>query len=151
MTLTAHSLIAAAIVSKVTNPIIGLPLVLASHFVFDKVPHWDIMTNKGKTHSQIGRDTFLDIILGFISAGAIFYLIPGTNPVYFFLAIFVSQLPDLFEAPYIFPQISNPVSTAVYNFQHYVHDIWFDARLDAPWGIVTQIIAVGVFLLWALT
>lgn len=151
MTLTAHSLIAAAIVSKVTNPVIGLPLVLVSHFVFDKVPHYDVMTNKGKTHSQISRDTFLDMILGFISAGAVFYLIPGINPVYFFLAIFVSQSPDLSEAPYIFPQISNPVSTAVYNFQHYVHDIWFDARLDAPWGIVTQIITVGVFLFWAFT
>lgn len=149
MTLTAHSLIAAAIVSKITNPVLGLPIVLVSHFVMDKVPHWDVMTKKDKTKFQIGRDTFIDIFLGFALAGLFFVVAKNINPVYFFLGIFVSQLPDLFEAPYIIPQINNPVSKFFYKFQHYVHDVWFDARLEAPWGLVTQIVVVSAFLLWA--
>ena len=149
MTLTAHSLIAAAIVSKITNPVVGLPLVLISHLVADKVPHWDVMTNKSKTKKTIAIQTFCDIILGFTLAGVFFFLRPGIDPVYFFLAVLISQSPDLLEAPYIIPHLGNPISTGVYNFQHYIHDLWFDARKEAPWGIVTQVLAVSAFLLWA--
>jgi hypothetical protein len=150
MTLTAHSLIAAAIVTKISNPIIGLPIVFASHFVMDKVPHWDVMTNKDKTIFQIGRDTLLDILFGFISAGLFFLFMPGLDPVYFLTAIVLSQSPDLLEAPYVFPQINNPLSKIVYKFQHYIHDLWFDSRMEAPWGIVTQVVITSLFLLWAI-
>lgn len=147
MTLTAHSLIAAAIVSKISNPVVGLPIIFVSHFVMDKVPHWDVMTNKNKTKFQIGRDTLIDIILGIIGAGIFFYFKPGLDPVYFWAAIFVSQSPDLLEAPYVFPQTQNLLSTYAYKFQHYVHDIWFDARLEAPWGLVTQVAVVLLVLI----
>lgn len=150
MTLTAHSIVAAAIVSKVSNPVVGLPLVLVSHFVFDKLPHWDVMTNKDKNREQIIQGTVVDIVLGFVSAGIFFFVIrPGLNPAYFFSAVTLSQLPDWLEAPYVLPHIKNPVSTFAYSFQHFVHDLWFDARLEAPWGIVTQAIVCLVFLLWA--
>lgn len=149
MTLTAHSLIAAAILSKISNPVVGLPLVLASHFIMDKVPHWDVMTEKNKNNFRISRDTLIDISLGFALAGLFFVSAKNIDPVYFFLGIFVSQLPDLLEAPYVLPQLKNPLSTFVYEFQHYIHDVWFDARLAAPWGVVTQIVIVLAFLLWA--
>lgn len=153
MTLVAHSLIAVAIASKYSNPVIGLPLVLLSHFVVDKIPHWDVMTNKQKTHRQIATGTFVDIFAGFVLAGIFnaLFLKSGVNPTYFFLAVFVSQMPDLLEAPYIISQLKNPISTRVYQFQHYIHDIWFDSRLEAPWGVITQIITIGVFLFWSLT
>ncbi|MCL4397451.1 hypothetical protein M1403_00230 [Patescibacteria group bacterium] len=152
MTLTAHSIIAAAIVSKVTNPAIGLPLVFTSHLLLDKVPHWDIMTNKNKSHQRIALETSADIILGFVAAAA-FYLLrgPSVDPAYFFIAILVAQSPDLLEAPYIFPRFDNPVSKGVYKFQHYIHDLWFDARLMAPWGVISQVAVAGAFLLWSLT
>ena len=149
MTLTAHSLIAAAIVSKVTNPVIGLPLVLISHFVADKVPHWDVMTDKNKGNKQITIETLIDIFIGFSLVGLYFVLRPGMDPVYFFSAVIVSQAPDLLEAPYVIPAIKNPVSTFVYKFQHYIHNLWFDARTEAPWGVVTQILVCGALLLWA--
>lgn len=149
MTLTAHSLVAAAIVSKISNPVIGLPLVLISHLILDKVPHWDVMTNKNKTHRKIAVETVLDILLGFALAGAFWLLRPGIDPVYFFTAILVAQSPDLLEAPYIFPKFKNPVSTLVYKVQHYIHDLWFDARQGAPWGVIIQAGVVGAFLLWA--
>ena len=149
MTLVAHSLIAASIVSKISNPVLGIPIVLVSHFAADKVPHWDVMTQKGKSNHKIARDTLIDILLGFVLAGAFFVFKQNINPVYFFSAIFISQLPDLLEAPYVIPQLKNPVSTFVYQFQHYIHDLWFDARLPAPWGIITQASVVALFLLWS--
>jgi hypothetical protein len=150
MTLTAHSLIAAAIISKVGNPALGLPLVFVSHFVMDKVPHWDVMTDKKKTRKQIMVGTVTDIFTGFIAA-FIFtaYARPEINPAYFFSAVFVSQLPDLLEAPYLIPRFSNPISKLSYEFQHWVHDLWFDARTPAPWGVIIQLAITGAFLLWA--
>ncbi len=150
MTLTAHSIIAAAIASKVTSPIIGLPLVLASHFLVDKIPHWDVMTSKNKSNRRIAVETSIDIILGFSVAAAFWIVKPGVDPAYFFTAVLFSQLPDLLEAPYIFPKFNNPVSKGVYKFQHFIHDLWFDARMPAPWGFVTQIGVTAAFLLWAL-
>lgn len=149
MTLTAHSLVAAALLAKIPNPAIGLPLALASHFLLDKVPHWDLMTNKNKTKSEIARDTAFDIIFGFAGATAIFWLKGGLDPVYFFSGILLSQLPDLLEAPYVFPQFSNPISSGLYKIQHWVHDVLYDSRVDAPWGIITQLIVVALSLLWA--
>ncbi|MBI3888066.1 hypothetical protein HY310_03295 [Candidatus Microgenomates bacterium] len=149
MTLTAHSLIAAAIVSKVTNPVVGLPLVLLSHFVVDKVPHWDIMTNKKKTTKQIVIGTFCDIAIGFICAAIFFYLTPRLNGVYFFSGVILSQFPDFFEAPHVILHWNVPGSALDYKLQKWIHDVGFDARLDGFWGIFSQIVVVSLFLLWA--
>ncbi|MBI2012734.1 hypothetical protein HYS90_02270, partial [Candidatus Curtissbacteria bacterium] len=45
MTATAHALIGASIAAKITNPYLGIPLAIISHFVADLIPHWDAGTN----------------------------------------------------------------------------------------------------------
>ena len=153
MTLTAHSVMAAAVVSKISNPALGLPLVLLSHFVVDKIPHWDVMTNKNKTKTQIIFGTILDIIWGFLAAILTIFFVSkgGINPIYFFTAVVLSQLPDLYEAPHLIFNWNFPGSKLDYQFQKWVHDVGFDARLRAPWGIVTQIINCALFIYWGLT
>lgn len=153
MTLVAHSLIAVAIASKYSNPLVGLPLIFVSHFVVDKIPHWDVMTNKNKTHRQIAFGTFVDIFSGFILAGIfnVFFLNFSVNPLYFLAGVTLCQLPDLFEAPHRIFNIYIPGSEIDYKFQKWVHDFGFDARLKAPWGIITQVLTVAVFLFWSLT
>lgn len=153
MTLVAHSLIAVAIASKYNNPLVGLPLVLISHFVVDKIPHWDVMTNKNKTHRQIAFGTFIDIFSGFFLAGIfnIFFLNSAVNPMYFLISIALCQFPDLFEAPHRIFNIYIPGSEIDYKFQKWIHDVGFDSRLCAPWGIVTQFLTVAIFLFWSLT
>jgi hypothetical protein len=79
----------------------------------------------------------------------VFLLKGGLDPAYFFAGIFLSQLPDLLEAPYVFPRFNNPLSETMYKIQHWFHDVIFDSRVDAPWGIYTQMITAGLFLLWA--
>lgn len=152
MTLVAHSLIAVAIASKVANPVLGLPLIFLSHFAVDKIPHWDVMTNKDKTTRRIIQQTFIDIFAGFILAGIFnfFVLKSGASPLYFFASVFLSQAPDLFEAPHVILNWNFPGSKLDYQIQKWIHDIGFDARLKAPWGIVTQIVTVGIFLFWSL-
>lgn len=150
MTATGHALVGAAIASQVPNPLVGLPLALASHFVFDKLPHWDPMTDKNKTKRQIIEQTVLDVLVGFLLVAVIFVgVLHITNPIYIFLAAFTAQLPDWMEAPYALFRMKIPLIYDNYRVQKWVHDIGFDARMKAPWGVVTQAVVVLIFLCWA--
>ena len=57
MTATNHVLTGILVVSVVSNPVIALPLALASHFAIDALPHYD--------NKLIGKDSLaFKIILG---------------------------------------------------------------------------------------
>src|SRR3990167_10267054 len=73
MTATGHALVGAAIGTQTPTPILGLTLSFLSHFVFDKLPHWDTMTNrKEKTSEQIIKETIVDVLLGYFLVALIF-------------------------------------------------------------------------------
>ena len=73
MTATAHALIGASIASRFTNPIIGIPLAIASHFLADLVPHWDAGTNhRKKSILRFKVEAALDVTLGFALAFLLF-------------------------------------------------------------------------------
>ncbi|MFH1971517.1 MAG: hypothetical protein ABIJ05_04005, partial [Patescibacteria group bacterium] len=38
---TPHIIVGAAIASKITNPLLSIPISFVSHFVLEKVPHWN--------------------------------------------------------------------------------------------------------------
>ncbi len=142
MTATAHSLIGAAIVTKIPDPAISLPLAFLSHFVMDKIPHWDIMTNHPKSPKRIVIESAIDVLLGFVLSILIF----GFNPL-ILCAAFLAQLPDWLEIPYTIFGKRFFFTDLNYKIQKWVHDFWFDSRLPAPWGIVTQVIVVILFIL----
>lgn len=145
MTATAHALVGAAIAVKIANPVVALPLAFVSHFVFDMLPHWDVMTEADKTnHKAIFIKSSLDVIVGF----GLVFLFFGFSPM-IFLGAFVSQLPDWLEVPSLLG-FKNKYFYWNYLFQHWIHDLWFNSRLKAPWGIITQLIVVVLFLFWAL-
>lgn len=151
MTATGHALIGASIATQIPNPWIAIPLSFLSHFLIDKIPHWDPMTNKAtKTKKQIYIETALDIIIGYILVAMIFLgWFQVADPILVFISAFAAQLPDFLEAPYlvfhtkIFPFYHD------YKLQSWIHDIGFNARLSAPWGVVTQVVTVLIFLVWA--
>lgn len=148
MTATGHALVGASIAALVPNPALSLPLAFASHYVFDKLPHWDPMTNKAdKSKDLILKETVLDVLIGYFLVGIIFVLILNTaNPTLVFLSAFVAQLPDWLEAPYSLFKMKVSPFYEDYRVQKYVHDLWFNSRMQAPGGILTQVIIVGIFL-----
>lgn len=151
MTATGHALVGGAIAVKVTNPWIGLPLCFISHFVFDKLPHWDPMTNKKKSKTMVFVQTVADVLLSFGLVWLIFvWFLKSSDPTYVFIGAIISQLPDWMEAPYIIFKQKLPLVYQNYQIQKWVHDVWFDSRLDAPWGIVTQVAVAVVFIFWAI-
>ncbi len=144
MTATAHALIGASLAAKVVNPLLGIPLAIISHFILDLVPHWDAGTNhRKKTKTRLKIEATADVLLGF---GLSYLFFAWTvNPIYLFVMIIAAQLPDWIEAPYWIMGVNLPPFTWMYQISHRVQ-----SRMQLPWGLVTQIIVVGLALLIAL-
>lgn len=146
MTATAHAIIGALIAARIPEPYIAIPLAIASHIAADIIPHWDTATNvKTKGKSRVIVETIYDIALGFfLSFLLIAYFFPATSLMYVILMILVSQSLDWLTAPYYFWNIKFPAFRFAYYFQKK-----FDNSLDAPWGIVIQIIILLLLIVLA--
>ncbi|MEK7517842.1 MAG: hypothetical protein AAB583_04795 [Patescibacteria group bacterium] len=134
MTATGHAIIGTVIAAKVADPGLAIPLAIASHFVADAIPHWDIATNrKEKTRGTLILEAFSDVMLGIVLSFLILVIIfPATSPLYAFLMILLSQSPDWLTAPYYFFGIKS------FKWAYKLQKI-FDKDLDKPWGIISQI------------
>lgn len=150
MTAGAHAVIGAAIASQISNPVVGIPLSFLSHFLCDKVPHWDVMTDKTKPKNRIFVETVIDVLGGYALVFLLFVIIlKSVDPTYIFLSAFTAQLPDWVEAPYVVLKKNWQFAIDMKHWQSKIHDFGFDSRLKAPWGIVSQVVVVGLFVLWA--
>lgn len=154
MTATAHALVSGAIVASIPDPNFALPLVLASHFIMDAVPHWDFGTNwRSRSKSATGAIAILDTIIGFtvtyfVFGGKVALPILG-------LAVIIGNLPDWLEAPYyIFFARQNkksPSDSAPF-WERLTYNIYkieniFHTKALYPFGLFTQIATVAFFLL----
>lgn len=153
MTATGHAIIGAAIATQITNPFVALPVAFLSHFVCDKLPHWDVMTDKHKTKQLIVFESALDVLLSLFLVWLIFIsALQFTNPLLLFASAFAAQLPDWLEVPYSIFKIKIPLVYNNYKIQSKIHDLWFDSRMTAPWGVITQVVVcAGVVLLVAMS
>lgn len=98
----SHSLTGAFIASQVPHPLAYVPLVLASHYLEDWIPHWDVGT--GLSHGKRKRSTaiILELVELAISVGLIYWFWQD-SPLYLQLHIwtgaFIGLIPDFLEAP----------------------------------------------------
>ena len=144
MTATAHALIGASLAVKVVNPYLGIPIAILSHFVADLIPHWDAGTNhRDKSLTRLKIEASLDVLLGFALVFIIFRNL--TNPVYLFSMVIAAQLPDWLEAPSWLFGIKIPPFSWLDWLGHKLQ-----ARLQFPWGLVTQVVVVGLLVIFAL-
>ncbi len=154
MTATAHALVSGAIAATIPNPTLAIPLAFVSHFVMDAVPHWDFGTNwRSRAKAKTGAIATVDTILGFSLA----YLLFGgkVESIPLLLAVIAGNLPDWMEAPYyIFfarQDKKQPAKNAGFwervTYKIYKIENVFHAKAQAPFGIITQVVTVGFFLL----
>ena len=75
---TPHVAVGIAIASKVGNPLLAVPIAFASHFVLDKIPHWnphfytETKKNGKPAKASINLavvDSVLALVLGLFMAG----------------------------------------------------------------------------------
>ena len=74
MLLAPHILVGAAVAASTSNPILGLLFAFLSHFILDRIPHWEYSAEALKTIPTKGilyvapilRRVALDITAGFV-------------------------------------------------------------------------------------
>jgi len=149
---TPHVVVAAAIAYKVGNPALVLPLALGSHFVLEKVPHWNPHLNTEK--KKYGRLTpktqkiiLVDSVIAF-SIGSIIAFKALPDAALFatiILACFLSVLPDVLEAPYFFWNFQSKLTSKLHAFQKSIQN---DTSVFP--GLGFQAITVVAAFLWIL-
>lgn len=147
---TPHVIVGAAIATKVGNPALAIPLALASHFLLEKVPHWNPHLNTetekyGKPTRQSTKIVILDATLAVTSAFFIASkVLPDTGH---FLTIlfagFFAILPDVIEGPYFFLNMRSKAIKSWINFQKSLQE---DTTV-LP-GLATQLITVLAAFWW---
>jgi hypothetical protein len=147
---TPHVAIGAAIATKIPNPLIAIPLAFVSHFVLERVPHWNphIVTETKKFGAPTKKSLTiiaLDVTLALIVGSFIAWrALPDTGHAVTILgASFASVLPDLIESPYFFLKMRNKFLKNWIKFQK-------SLQVDTTpfWGIITQVLTIGAVILW---
>ena len=150
---TPHVAVGAAIASQIPNPLISLPLALASHFILEKIPHWNPHLNTET--EKYGRptlkstlitavDSTLALTLGIFIASRFLPDLPRTFTI--LSACFISVLPDVVEGPYFFLGVRNQIIKRWIAWQK---SIQIDAS-PLP-GLATQSITILAALCWIFT
>ena len=141
MTATAHAIVGGAIAASFSNPSIGLPLAAASHPILDMIPHWDFGWGwKKKTKFKLFVQSSFDLIFGIVVAYFLFG--KSTDTLYLLSAIFMSEVWDILQMPYLLFGWKFFPFSAFYNFGHDTN-----GKAKLPWGILTQAATVGGLML----
>ncbi|OGH19863.1 MAG: hypothetical protein A3D74_02920 [Candidatus Levybacteria bacterium RIFCSPHIGHO2_02_FULL_37_13] len=146
MTATGHAVLGTIIAAKIGNPILAIPLAVASHIAADIFPHWDTATNRDKKgKKRVIIESFFDLIFGLLlSYTIIFLLFPQTNFLYVLFLILAAQSLDWLMIPYYFFNINFPLFKWAYKFQKS-----FNHDLDKPWGIINQVAVLVLIVILA--
>jgi len=147
---TPHVIVGAAIAFKSGNPYLAIPLSFLSHFVLDEVPHWNphLTTKEGgvkKIDPNSLKFITLDSTIALISGSAIaFSALPDTNKVLLVLiCCFLSVLPDVVEAPYIF---LNYKKEWIRKWLFFQKNHQFNTNI--VWGLTTQVLTIIAAVWW---
>lgn len=142
----AHGSTGALIASKIPNPLISIPLVLASHYLEDRVPHWDVgqgLTKKKKSKkAAFLEELFIDFPLSIIF---VYFVFQHGHPFDWrpWLGWFFGLLPDFLEFPYLFMGMKGFPFGVLAKFHTWCHR----STPDKLWGLLPQItVILAVFL-----
>lgn len=121
----SHSLTGAFLAVCLQHPVLFIPAVLASHYLEDWFPHWDVGTGL----SNGTRKRYDAIVLEFVELGISFLLLyiifqSGMTEVNWlaWFGAFLGLLPDFLEAPRNFlkwePAWLKPLNNLHHSFHH---------------------------------
>jgi len=147
---TPHVIVGAAIATKVVHPALAIPLALGSHFLLEKIPHWNphLNTETEKYGKPTRRSTQIVILDTTLALAAGFFIasrvLPDTaHAVTILAACLAASLPDIVEGPYFFLNMRHELIKKWIKFQK---SIQLDA--DIVPGLLTQIITIVVAFWW---
>lgn len=135
----------AFIATALPFPPLSLPLVLASHYLEDWTPHWDVGTGLSKGTRTRSTAIILGVIDLAIALGMVYFFwqrgLAQLN-VHAWLGTFVGLLPDFLEAPRNFlrwePRITRPFNLLHKKLHHSTPHMVI--------GLLPQVIVVGTII-----
>ncbi|MDP3918204.1 MAG: hypothetical protein Q8Q30_03465 [Candidatus Woesebacteria bacterium] len=134
---TPHVALGVAIAVAIPNPLISIPLAFASHFILDKVPHWNPHLNtETKKYGYLTNKTLLIIGLD-LACAAVLTIFVSRGNVNILLASFASILPDIVEGPYFLFGWKNEVLQKWISFQKSIQ-----SEANLFWGLLTQVLVI---------
>lgn len=98
----AHTATGAYLATQFPNPLVSIPLILASHYLEDHITHWDVgtgLSNGSKKIQDAFRHELVDLALSFVFIFLIFQVSHTTINYLAWFGAFVSLIPDFLEAP----------------------------------------------------
>lgn len=147
-----HTLIGAAIATKIPNPVFALPLALISHVLVDLIPHWNpSLYTETKKHGRPTRksnriiliDVLLSLAAGFLIAARVWPDLSHFLVIIF--ACFFAVLPDLVEAPYFYLNYRPKILKKLILWQHH-----HQGRAKPIPGLLIQILTIILTLTFIL-
>ncbi len=139
----SHSLTGAFIATKLPHPLLYVPLIFASHYLEDWIPHWDVGTglSTGKRKKKTA------ILLELVELGIAFSLVyafwqAGSSTLNFnaWMGASVGLLPDFMEAPRNFL----PWEPGILKVFNNIHGLFHHSTLNIAFGLAPQVIVVGM-------
>lgn len=149
---TPHVAVGVALATKIPNPWVSIPLSLASHFVLDKIPHWnphtytETLTNGGPSRTTL-TITAIDIGISLaVGLGFAHAALPNSSLALTIIASSLASVsPDVSKYPFfLFKKIRRGV-----------YKKWVDWERSTQvqtnnifWGILTQVLIIAACLWW---
>ena len=143
----SHSLTGAFIATKLPHPALYIPLIFASHYLEDWIPHWDVGT--GLSNGKRKRKTAIFLELGELAVtfGLVwFFWQRGHTSIQWlpWLGAGIALLPDFMEAPRNFlkwePAFLRPLNN--------IHGMFHHSTPDMAFGLMPQLFVVA--MIWGL-
>lgn len=147
---TPHVIVGAAIAAKVGSPYLAIPLAFMSHFVLDRIPHWNphFYTESKKYGKPKMQSVVMAIVDELVALGSGLLIAYQFMPDYKMVATviaccFFSVLSDQIKLPYFFLNIKKGLLEKWVNFERSIQ-----IEVKPFWGITTQILTILASLYW---
>jgi len=138
----AHAPTGALIATKIPNPIISLPLVLLSHYLEDRVPHWDVGVGMNKGPERKRTAFFQELLIdGPLSVLLVYFFFQYGHTEFVWrawLGWFIGLLPDFLEFPINFLGIKVYPLNKLSGLHHWFHR----STTNKFWGLLPQFIVI---------
>lgn len=147
---TPHVALGIVLAVKTGNPWVAIPLSLASHFLLDKIPHWNphFYTETVKLGKPKRKSTYFAIADEITAISLTLFMAysfwPDVNKSFLILLCsLLSVLPDQIKLPYFFMNQRQGFLKKWVDFERSIQ-----VEVKPFWGIITQIIVVFSSLYW---
>jgi hypothetical protein len=140
MLTTPHAAAGIAIGAILSNPLIAIPVAVASHFVLDAVPHWQETlapyTPNRKTYIRVPLDIALAVSITILAA----HWQPQHLTNIWLGAIF-ANVPDLDTVVILVPSLKKGIIQRYWDWHCKIQ-----RETSSLWGLVPQLIVIAVTL-----